>query len=188
MNKVLQKATSSPEAALQFIVDTQYDVLLSRAIGSKVVNSDVGRENLFNSLTQIAGSGQVELFNYILGGDISYDGLTPEAQEALEWANRKAATPNGQLWLQRSETLGNGGNGGWTSQNTDSAFSAFGALIAGLSGLWSGNDAPPPPTGGSGGSQPPAPGTGFASYMPWVLGIVGVLIVAIVVVVALRKK
>lgn len=176
---------------MQFIVDTQYDVLLSRAIGSKVVNSDVGRENLFNSLTQIAGSEQVELFNYILGGDISYDGLTPEAQEALEWANRKAATPNGQLSLQRSETLGNGGNGGWTSQNTDSAFAAFAALYGGLSGLWSGNDAPPPPTGGSGGGvfhASTAADSGLDYYLPWVLGIVGVLIVAIVVVVALRKK
>lgn len=190
MNKILTRATSSPDAALQFIVDTQYDTILARAIGGKVVNSDVGRENLFNSVKSVAESGQTELFNYLLGGDLSMEGLSPEAQEALQWARNKAATPAGQLQLKRNETAANGGNGGWTSENTSSALAAFGSLMGGILGMF-GGDAPEAPVSGNNGQpETPAPGTegGFEKYMPWVLGGIAVLIVAVVVVLALRKK
>jgi len=187
MNAILKKAQSSPDAALQFVVDSQYDQLLEQAIGAKVVNSDVGREGLYDTLKDIAASGDQDTFAYILSAPVSFDGMSPEAQEAMEWALRNAKTPNG-LRMAASVQQGSSGTT-WTSENTNTAMTAFSSLIGSFLNYF--QDAPAPPSGGGNGQPAPAPAagdSGMGKYLPWVLGGIGVLVVVIVLVVALRKK
>jgi hypothetical protein len=187
-NKIFEKATSSPEGALQFIVDTQYDSILERAIGAKVVNSDVGREALFNVLVDLVQANDINMFNYLLGGEVTYDGLTQDVQDTLKWACEKAKTPALQRKMQQTE----GASGsGWTSDNTNAALEAFAALAGGFLSLF-GNNEPAPSGGGSGsgsGTTAPAPSGGqSSSWVPWAIGIGIAVLIVTVIVVLVRKK
>lgn len=185
MNSILKKAQSSPDAALQFLVDTQFDGLLERAIAAKVVNSSTDQEGLFNIIKGIAESGDKATFEYIMATPLTMEGSSPEAQEALQYIIDQ------QPKLQRSVQPGSGSN--WTPENTNTAMSAFSSLVGSFLSFFN-DDATPPPTGGGTGTTPaPAPNgydqsSGMGKYMPWILGGVGVLFVAVILFVVLRKK
>jgi hypothetical protein len=190
MNEVLKKAQSSPEAALQLIVDTQYDSILERALGAKIVNSDVGRENLYMMVLKLAQTGDMANLNYVLGGQVDYDGLPADYADALRYALSKSNTPAGQLRMARMETAGNGGNGGngWSSSNTNTAINALSGLIGTIGGWFTGDEPAPAPTPGPGGPVPGPAQAPQTDYMPWILGGAALLIIAVVVIVLLRKK
>jgi hypothetical protein len=185
MNPILKKAQGSPDAALQFLVDTQFDGLLERAIAAKVVNASTDKEGLFNIIKGIAESGDKDTFEYIMSAPLTMEGASPEAQEALQYIIDQ------QPKMQRSVQPGSGAN--WTPENTSTAMIAFSSLVGSFLSFFN-DDATAPPAGGGNGTTPaPAPSggeqpSGFAKYMPWVLGGVGVLFVAVILVLVLRKK
>jgi hypothetical protein len=166
---------------VQFLVDTQYDQVLTRAIGGKVVNSDVGREALFTEIMQIAGSGNTDLFGYLFTFPLQTSASnTAETNEAIEMLkaqmNRKA--------LSTDPATSN--PSGWSSQNTSDAINIFGQIFNTVSGFFT-EGSPQPTTN-------PAPGPGDqqqqtpTNYTPWIIGGVGVLIIVIILVIVLRKK
>lgn len=187
MNSIIKKAQGSPDAALQFLVDTQFDGLLERAIAAKVVNASTDPKGLFDIIKGIAESGDKDTFEYIMSAPLTMEGASPEAQEALQYIIDQ------QPKMQRSVQPGAGSGPGWTSENTSTAMSAFSSLVGSFLSFFN-DDATAPPAGGGNGTTPaPAPSggeqpSGFAKYMPWVLGGVGVLFVAVILVLVLRKK
>lgn len=184
--EIIKKATSSPDAALQFIVDTQYDSILTRAIGAKVVNSDVGPEQLYEELKKLVSAGDIATFNELLGGDVDMDGLSPAAQGAMQWALDKARTPDVQLRMMRSEQQG--GGSGWTPENTNSALSAFTALVGGIIGLF-GPEAPADNgSGNNSGPSAPVAQAPQTNWLPWVIGGGMALLLVVMVVVLARRK
>ena len=180
MNATYQKAVSSPTKMVQFLVDTQYDQVLTRAIGGKVVNSDVGREALFTEIMQIAGSGNTDLFGYLFTFPLQTSASnTAEANEAIEMLkaqmNRKALS-----------TGPDSNPSGWSSQNTSDAINIFGQIFNTVSGFFTeGSPQPTPdPTPGPGDQQQQPP----VNYTPWIFGGVGALVIIVILVIVLRKK
>ena len=160
-----EEITSSPNDLLSFIVATQYDRIINRAIGAKVVNSDVGPENLYNALMEIAASDDQNQLAYLLDFQMEPDvDNSPEANAAIAQINNLIAvrpkrqeqrsTPyyctaqfTGPLSVEQQthcEELANanqGSNSGqWSAENTNAAFNAFGAIFGFVSNFFGGSD------------------------------------------------
>lgn len=199
MNSYYKQAISSPAASLQFIVDTQYDSVLTRAIGARIVNSNVGPKNLYDVIRQLIDDNQVAQVNNLFDFQPSTEGLTPEIAEAVNMFVAKANNNGGMV---RSVSPGGGGGGvgggggsngagggfNWSSSNTDSAINTFGQIFTNLWGTFmgGGNDSPAPtdtPT-----DTPTPPPGAPKNYTPWLIGGGAVLVIIIIVAVVYFKR
>lgn len=187
MNQYYQQAISSPAASLQFIVDTQYDTVLTRAIGARIVNSNVGAKNLYDVIRQLIDDNQVAQVNNLFDFQPSTEGLPPEIAQAVNMF--VALGQNSAPRMLRSQTSGgaNGGSGsGWDSSNTNSLLNTFsnlfGPIMDAITG--GGNDSPAPTPTPSPSPTPDAP----KNYTPWLIGGGALLVIIIIVAVVYFKR
>lgn len=185
MNSYYKEAISSPAASLQFIVDTQYDTILTRAIGARIVNSNVGPKNLYDVIRQLIDDNQVAQVNNLFDFQPSTEGLTPEIAEAVNMFVAKANN-NGGMVRSVAPGSGSGSGSGWDSSNTNSALNTFGDIFSSIWGtiMGGGNDSPAPsPT------PTPAPvADPPKNYTPWFIGGGAFLVIIIIVAVVYFKR
>lgn len=208
MKTPYQTALSSPNAYLQFLCDYQYDLILERAIGANIVNSNVGEENLYNALISVKNNSPETLkviMNFPLSPipsnsaaenalveKIASLGKSPRFSAKKQLASFCSPDFTGPLTYDQQQAISNGacntddGNGlNWTSENTSTAISVLGDIF-GTVGDWFGKKPPAPddttttPTEFEG-EEP-------TDYMPWVFAGVAVLVVVVVAVILYSKR
>lgn len=189
MNSYYKEAISSPATSLQFIVDTQYDSILTRAIGARIVNSNVGPKNLYDVIRQLIDDNQVAQVNNLFDFQPSTEGLTPEIAEAVNMFVAKANNNGGMVRSVAPGADGSNGAGGgfsWSSSNTDSAIGTFCQIFSSLWGTFmgGGNDSPAPTPTPSPSQTPDAP----KNYTPWLIGGGALLVIIIIVAVVYSKR
>jgi hypothetical protein len=74
---------TSPGAFIQAVVDTHYSEVLNNAVTAKIVQGDVGPEELFNAIMAAYNAGNVELVQYVLQVQLDINRFSPEYQTAL---------------------------------------------------------------------------------------------------------
>jgi|GEM_PF-3783455 len=202
MNKYYQLATSSAENYIKFIVHSQYPFMINRAIGNKLVNSDVGESVLADAVYAAYQSNPAVFENTMDFTVQTSKHLNPEVNEAIEMLKANANKP--QLLYSQSGGSGSGagsgnggsgagtgggnGAGGWSSTNTDSAISLGGSILGFFGALFGGGGTPQP---GGDTPTPPTPkpdDNPETNYTPYVFGGIAILIVIIVIVLLYLKS
>lgn len=184
MKEQFNYAISSPDAFLQFLCDYQYDVLIERAIGLQIVNSNVGSENLYNALlaTQTASPNTfAQAINFNLkelpSNSAEENALVSLVKEYISVSQPKmrrslpgfcSPTFQGPLTPEQQAAIDNGacdgGGSGWTSENTNTAIEAAGDILNFFGNLFGGGFGSGSGTGtGSGSGSGSGTGTGNGS-------------------------
>jgi len=209
MKTPYQIAISSPNAYLQFLCDYQYDLILERAIGANIVNSNVGEENLYNALISVKNNSP-ETLKVIMNFPLSSIPSNNASENALvqkiaglskspTTAKRVQLAPfcspdfEGPLTYDQQQAISNGacntgGGGGldWTSDNTSTALNVLGDIFGTVSD-WFGKK-PPAPVDTTDPNNKPVEEDEPTDFMPWVFAGVAVLVIVVVAVILYKKR
>jgi hypothetical protein len=196
--------TASPDAPVQFLVDTHYAEMAPRAQQVGIIKGDVGPRELFDAVIRSAANPND--FAFVMNVPVNPDNFPEGGYEvymaAKHYWYELVNAP--RLTMLRSQTTGGGSGGGgasgggsntggvpsWLTGDTLSGAGDTVATIGNAIACWVDSTKCPgaqPAPGGTVIIQQPA--SEKTNYIPWIVGGFVVLIIAItVVVVVMRQK
>jgi hypothetical protein len=182
----------SPGAFIQAVVDTHYQEVLNNAVTAKLVQGDVGEEELFNAIMVAYNAGNVELVQYVLQVQLDVNRFSPEYQTELARLIPQIAPRPVYFQSNGSETgpvMENGNfysneGGGFNWDNLNDIIGTAGDVFSNIWGQVKPNNGPAPSPGP--GQQPNAPAAGIDNTTLIVVAMAA--IAAIIVLAIILKK
>jgi len=183
---------TSPGAFIQAVVDTHYSEVLNNAVTAKIVQGDVGPEELFNAIMAAYNAGNVELVQYVLQVQLDINRFSPEYQTALARLIPQLAPRPVYLQSNGSETgpLMENGNfysnegGGFDWNSLGDIIGTAGDVFTNIWGQVKPNNNPAPNSGFN--NQPQQPGA--AGIDNTTLIVVAMAAIAAIIVLAIILK
>ena len=182
----------SPGAFIQAVVDTHYQEVLNNAVTAKLVQGDVGEEELFNAIMVAYNAGNVELVQYVLQVQLDVNRFSPEYQTELARLIPQIAPRPVYLQSNGSEigpVMENGNfysneGGGFNWDNLDDIIGTAGDVFSNIWGQVNPNNGPAPSPFPA--QQPNAPAAGIDNTTLIVVAMAA--IAAIIVLAIILKK